>query len=181
LSHSRTSASSRSEMDALGGTGFRPWRTIPRTMCLTEASGCSTDTTTSRSVIARTRDQSVLDVFEEDRLLMSTTSKPCCSIFSLRFASLHVEPKRSLYIQYAYASRRLGSGLTLAFSRALCRVLKPSRGLGDAPTKPAKGRRRSKGPCHTKRPSHGESCRRENSQLLSFIRRSISKCQSDAA
>ena len=31
--------------------------------------------------------------------------KQCCSIFSLRFASLHVNRIGSLYIRYAYASR----------------------------------------------------------------------------
>jgi hypothetical protein len=57
-------------MDALGGTVLRPRRTMPRTICLTEASGCSAETEMSRSLIARTRGQSVLDAFEEDRLLM---------------------------------------------------------------------------------------------------------------
>src|SRR5450755_500616 len=43
---------------------------MPRAICFRAASGCSADTAMSRSDIARTRDQSVLDVFEEDRLLM---------------------------------------------------------------------------------------------------------------
>src|SRR5262245_35649151 len=41
LNHSRTSGSIRSEIAALDGTGFSPRRTMPRTTCLTSASGCS--------------------------------------------------------------------------------------------------------------------------------------------
>src|SRR6266700_5532929 len=57
-------------MTALGGIGLRPRRTIPRTICLAEASGCSEGRAMSRSFIARTRAQSALDLLEEDGLLM---------------------------------------------------------------------------------------------------------------
>ena len=55
-------------MAALAGTGFRPRRTIPRTMCLTEASGWSGFGRMASSLSARTRGQSVFDAVEEDRL-----------------------------------------------------------------------------------------------------------------
>jgi hypothetical protein len=51
--------------------GFRPRRAIPRTMCLTLASGCSEVTRMVRSVCARTRGQSVLEGFEEDDFFIS--------------------------------------------------------------------------------------------------------------
>src|SRR5258706_16443691 len=53
-------------MEVFPDSGFRPWRPIPRTMCFTFASGCSADLLMSLSFIRRTRDQSVLDVLEED-------------------------------------------------------------------------------------------------------------------
>src|SRR3989344_999824 len=43
---------------------------MPRTTCLTSASGCSDVSLMSLSFIALTRDQSVLDVLEEDDLLI---------------------------------------------------------------------------------------------------------------
>src|SRR5262245_18741322 len=61
-------------MDAFGGTGRRPRRAIPRTMCCRSASGCSGETLMSRSFMARTRFQSVLDAFEEDRLFITSGS-----------------------------------------------------------------------------------------------------------
>src|SRR5204862_7806537 len=70
FNHSRTSASRRSEMEAFGGIGLRPRRAMPRTMCFSEASGCSPERCMSRSDMARTRAQSVLEVLEEDRLFM---------------------------------------------------------------------------------------------------------------
>src|SRR2546430_16509814 len=70
FNHSRTSASRRSEIEAFGGIGLRPRRAMPRTMCLIEPSGCSRERCISRSDMARTRAQSVLEVLEEDRLFM---------------------------------------------------------------------------------------------------------------
>src|SRR3989304_4168892 len=43
---------------------------MPRTICLTSASGCADVSLMSLSFIALTRDQSVLDAFEEDDLLI---------------------------------------------------------------------------------------------------------------
>ena len=57
-------------MEAFGGIGLSPRRAMPRIMCFIEASGCSLERVMPRSDIARTRDQSVLEVLEEDRLLM---------------------------------------------------------------------------------------------------------------
>src|SRR6187455_3494700 len=50
----------RNEMDAFGGIGCRPRRTIPRAMCATSASGCSAVT---RTLDSRTRS----DCLEIDR------------------------------------------------------------------------------------------------------------------
>ena len=71
LNHSRTSASTRSEIDVFEVPGLRPCRTIPRTMCFSSASGCSADRWMSRSRMARTRGKSVLEVLEEDRFFIS--------------------------------------------------------------------------------------------------------------
>jgi hypothetical protein len=63
-------------MEVFPDRGFKPWRAIPRTMCFTLASGCSADLLMSLSFIRRTRDQSVLDVLEEDcRLTFCCLSK----------------------------------------------------------------------------------------------------------
>src|SRR5690348_28878 len=59
-------------MDVFEDTGFSPWRTMPRTMCFRSASGCSADRPTSRSRMARTRGQSVLEACEEDLFFISS-------------------------------------------------------------------------------------------------------------
>src|SRR5262245_37994262 len=58
-------------MDVFDETGRSPCRTMPRTMCFRSASGCSSETLTSRSRMARTRRQSVLEVLEEDLFFIS--------------------------------------------------------------------------------------------------------------
>src|SRR2546428_8857076 len=70
-------------MEVFPDSGFRPWRAIPRTMGFTFASGCAADRLMSLSFIRRTRDQSVLDVLEEDSRLTS-----CCLSGSLASRSI---------------------------------------------------------------------------------------------
>jgi len=105
---------------------------------LTEASGCSADIEISRSVIARTRGQSVLEVFEEDRLFMfrrlesivlvgiGWTCENSWRIGKIKTVLFEIqtplrstprEPHRVVYIQYAYASmawRRPGGMMSWA-------------------------------------------------------------------
>jgi len=64
--HSSTSGSTRSEIARLGETGFRPLRTIPRTMCRGSASGWLRLALISRSFREFTRVQSVCDALEVD-------------------------------------------------------------------------------------------------------------------
>lgn len=52
-------------MDALGGSGFNPLRTRPRTMCFTSASGCVGVGVSAAEQDLR-RAQSVLDRIEVD-------------------------------------------------------------------------------------------------------------------
>jgi hypothetical protein len=53
----------RRDISALDGAGFKPFRTIPRTMCLTSASGCSLVGSPRLDGSSR-RPQSVLDLLE---------------------------------------------------------------------------------------------------------------------
>jgi hypothetical protein len=56
----------RNDTEVFGGAGFSPRRTMPLTMWLTSASGCSGVSRISSSFIEPSRAQSVLDVLEED-------------------------------------------------------------------------------------------------------------------
>src|SRR4051812_2603114 len=59
---------------------------MPRTMCLTSASGCSAEVPIRLDFIARTRGQSVLELFEED-----------CFFISRRLPKRdHMDPRRRL-------------------------------------------------------------------------------------
>src|SRR5258708_29823619 len=76
-------------MDVFDVTGLRPWRTMPRTMCFMSASGCSADRLTSRSRMARTLGQSVLEVLEEDRFFISRRLPKGDHVNSRRLLGMH--------------------------------------------------------------------------------------------
>lgn len=53
-------------MEAFAGNGFNPRRTIPRTMCLTSASGCSAVNFALETRFDSKSDQLVLDSVKKD-------------------------------------------------------------------------------------------------------------------
>ena len=97
LNHSKTSASIRSDTEALLGTTLRPRRAMPRATCFRSNSGCSAEIRTSRSVIDRGRRKLVFILCEEDFCFITSGQPFCTYIMYLQIASASNAGYRRLF------------------------------------------------------------------------------------
>src|SRR3990172_3510930 len=116
-------------MDLFASTGFRPFRTMTRAMCLIASSGCSGVILMPRSFIDLTRLQSVLEAFEEEAFFISSRSPKRDHVNA--FAGFQVHDRNGNPIQQTQGDKTL-----LAIGKAVvfvcrCEPFKYVLGIGE--------------------------------------------------